>query len=321
MQSITDTSPIESLRVENEIRRTVTQVVAGVLAAVGVALAISEFAMRERTQLNSEYTKAVQSLGSSDVSQHRMAFATLALICQDSPSIRDRAISTICLYLRNETPDKQAAIDCLAEVMRHGRTERAALNLQDADLSGLELRELDLSYANLRSVRLLGSLVRNVLFTSATIDGAFLSDAVFRNSKFDGASLRGAELLRCRFVELCTFRGADFSDAVMQYADLSHADLTGANLTGCKAQHATFSEAVLNEAVALRADFEDAILVGTSWHGADLALSILRRARMHGADLTRSRNLSLPQFRLALFNATTRLPEYLDVTKLEEKGE
>ena len=73
-------------------------------------------------------------------------------------------------------------------------------------------------------------------------------------------------------------------------------DLTGVNLSSANLK---------------RADARDAILARVNFDGADMTGMDLR-----GADLTDARNLTVEQLRSAVVDERTRLPAYIDRTRL-----
>lgn len=81
-------------------------------------------------------------------------------------------------------------------------------------------------------------------------------------------------------------RRTNLSGAILKGADLSFADATGALFVG--------------------ADFEGALLEGTILHGADLSGAI---------------NLTESQLQQAVINDETKLPQYIDRTKLVERSD
>jgi uncharacterized protein YjbI with pentapeptide repeats len=80
----------------------------------------------------------------------------------------------------------------------------------------------------------------------------------------------------------------DVQGAFLRRTDLSYANLERANLS--------------------RADFTNAILRGANFKDA-----ILNGTILHGADLRNAKNLTVGQLRHAVIDASTQLPEGLDV--------
>jgi uncharacterized protein YjbI with pentapeptide repeats len=111
--------------------------------------------------------------------------------------------------------------------------ETNKINLQNAQLPGVDLRheslgDFDLREANLREAKL----------TGANLSGANLG----------GANLSGANL-----------EGADLSGANLEGADLSGANLTGANLTGAKLTGACLNRTKLGATNLTGTDIEGVI--------------------------------------------------------------
>ena len=90
-----------------------------------------------------------------------------------------------------------------------------------------------------------------------------------------------------------TMPAVNVRGAFIRRTDLSGADLTGADLSGADASGALFRGA----------DFKDARLAGTV---------------LNGADLTDARNLTEAQLASAVIDEHTRLPAYIDRTRLLE---
>lgn len=128
------------------------------------------------------------------------------------------------------------------------------LQLDFADLSGLELQEADLSRANL---------------SSANLEGADLR----------GANLSAANLHRANLKE------AKLADANLEAADLSFADLTHAGLQEAALCHARMGHSNLDEAKLTEADFTDADLGWASMRSAEVSFADFRRAKLRFADL------------------------------------
>ena len=107
-----------------------------------------------------------------------------------------------------------------------------APNLQNADLSGLELENVNLARADLR--------------------GANLANAYLYDADFQQADLRGAILVRSTLVgaNLCK---ANLSGAVLEHAYLNQSDLSSANLTGACLQEADLQCALMMKATLVNA--------------------------------------------------------------------
>ncbi|HEX6745788.1 MAG TPA: pentapeptide repeat-containing protein [Longimicrobium sp.] len=113
---------------------------------------------------------------------------------------------------------------------------RFAANLDDADLTGLELdaenlRRAWLRQAVLRNADLERAHLDAANLTEADLQGAILKDAELDDAVLWEASAVGANLKEAD-LEGADLRGADLRGARMQGVDLSGANLLGADLTG-----------------------------------------------------------------------------------------
>ena len=99
-------------------------------------------------------------------------------------------------------------------------------DLSGADLSGANLSRSNLTGVDLSGANLSGTNLTEVLLAGVDLSGANLSGTNLRRSDLAGADLSGADLSGADLIEV-NLTGADLSDA-----DLSEANLFGAFLTG-----------------------------------------------------------------------------------------
>ena len=165
------------------------------------------------------------------------------------------------------------------------RSNTASLNLQRAELNGLDLaceggqtqaadcadlREADLRRASLAGANLHGANLQGANLADADLIGANLTDVDLAVADLTGADLIEADL-----------SGADLSSAemvgaIMFRANLPEADLSDTNLTN----------ADLNEATLPGADLTGADLIGADLWGAYLGEADLSGANLSGANLS-----------------------------------
>ncbi|MCG8687336.1 MAG: pentapeptide repeat-containing protein [Desulfobacterales bacterium] len=184
---------------------------------------------------------------------------------------------------REQNPDgsgtlRRAMVETLKSKCRHGSTDRPpkldlrGINLNNQDLSGLNLSGYDFSFALMNRVDLTGTNLSYAVFKQASLEKAILNDC-----EFIGADLYGASLNECH-AKNCGFGGAD----------LTHASLINADL----------SEAVLSRSIMKSADVRAADLTGARLSEADLSHAVFTRACLCDADLKHS-NVSHTRFGLA----------------------
>ena len=139
------------------------------------------------------------------------------------------------------------------------------INLQGANLLGVQLQGVDLSGAQLQGVNL----------PVAQLEGANLSEAQLQNANLWSAYLQGAALSRAKLQStnllMAHLQGAFLSDTQWQGAILSGAQLQGAILSRAQLQNADLSGAQLQGADLLGAQLQGASLIYADLKYADLS--------------------------------------------------
>lgn len=228
-----------------------------------------------------------------------------------------------------------AAIACTGSTLAAGLTARDVTelifksaagpppDLGGQDLSRLELSNLDFHRAKLSSANLFGAELSQADLSGADLRQANLDRVTLIATKFDGANLDGARLLRPSVFstlaavapEAPSFKAASmrhikmfgrFTRANFETADLTGAtcapfgktgfieeiwrtELSGANLAGAILAHADLTHALLSFADLRGADLKGAILVNADLTGADLTGADLTGADVTGADFTETK--------------------------------
>ncbi len=109
----------------------------------------------------------------------------------------------------------------------------ARANLQEADLSFVNLIGADLSGANLRRARLRATALHKADLKGADLQGAQLRSAGLGKADLRGANLKGADLSRAN-LQMADFRGANLKGATLRHAMLWGSIFENANLKGIK---------------------------------------------------------------------------------------
>lgn len=156
-------------------------------------------------------------------------------------------------------------------------------SLLNADLSGR-----DFSWWYFRKMALHGLRARRSCFFRANLEDV----------KAQKAELQDADLTNA----FCD--GADFSDAHFERCCFDQARLRRASMRNALLPHTRFNGAYLNDA-----DFMSANLVGAQFGNADVTGAIFIGADLRGADLSQTRGGATSQFRGALIDTKTNLPD------------
>src|SRR5215217_2000311 len=181
---------------------------------------------------------------------------------KEESEVRTLARARTLTVLGRLGPDrKRSVVQFLYEsyLIRKGNL---IIDLENADLSGAELRLDTLSEADLRAAKLSDANLNYATLTYANLNyaslieadlkGANLSDtnlneAYMRGANLSNATLAFATLASATLLET-DLRGADLSSADLSEADLSYANLNKADLRGANLSNATLLEVDLSGA-------------------------------------------------------------------------
>ena len=228
---------------ENEARKTIAQIIAGVAILGGFYSAQRQLAVTQEGQITERYSKAIEQLGATDTLGHKRlelrlgSIYALERIARDSEQDHWPIMEILTAYVRQNSPRgdaRQSAaepgangparppeedIQAIMTVIGRRQTGRDFERGKQLDLSGTDLRNLNLRPAvpilnNPREVNL-----DFALLSDANLEGADLSFARMIGAKFSGTRLKNVK-----------FQNADLSRAIFSHADLEGADFLGAIL-------------------------------------------------------------------------------------------
>ncbi|MBP0001792.1 MAG: pentapeptide repeat-containing protein [Cyanobacteria bacterium SID2] len=188
----------------------------------------------------------------------------------------------------------------LLERYASGERDFGAIELSEANLSRVDLREANLSHAILSIANLSGANLGSANLSYAKMNVTRLSGANLVRANLRGTILNVANMIRANLSHADLVEAA-LIRAEMIRANLSHATLTGANLNGADLRESTLRQADLSGANLSETDLRgsslvaailtNANLIGTDFSkadlsGADLSNCELRHARLHRANLS-----------------------------------
>lgn len=119
-------------------------------------------------------------------------------------------------------------------------------NLVEADLRGANLSGVDLSEANLYGAELSGAYFGGTDLRGTNLNNTYLNRAYLAGANLAGANLIGAELIGANLNGACLI-GVDLSGAYLDGANLSGAYLENAELSGTNLKETVFDENQVNE--------------------------------------------------------------------------
>jgi Pentapeptide repeats (8 copies) len=273
---------------ENEARKTLAQIIGGVLLLAGLYSSVQTFDLQRQTfdsqkdaQITDRYTKAVDQLGSMESGKPNLAVRlggiyALERISRDSPKDRATIMEVLSAYVRQNAPgprrekhlpDSETLYEYLSKREPPHEDIQAILKVigRREARSGFPIDAVDLSMTNLQM--------------------ADLEDAQLELADLFGAQLQGAQLER----------------ADLERADLERAHLEGAILSGVHLEGAILSGVHVRPSFGGELDIE----------GADLEGAELREAHLEGTDLHGVIGLTQEQLNSAIGDDKTILPEGL----------
>ncbi len=155
-----------------------------------------------------------------------------------------------------------------------------AVNINNAQLVGMNLRDTDFVEADLTGANLSGANLSN-----SDLSGAKLSDVNLQGAKLNGASMVGADLRRAD-LRNADLRNADLRGANLTQANLTQSDLTRLLLEGADLSNTTMTEVNLSGLELRGTRLINASLTGANLRGASLVGARLSGANLSGADLS-----------------------------------
>jgi hypothetical protein len=265
---------------ENEARKTLAQVLAGVFVLASLYSSVQTFDLSRQGQITDRFTKAIEQLGAVESAaavdtngrpkpklEVRLgAIYALERIADDSERDHWPIMEVLTAYIRENSPAKgrskqttlpemsadppprlridiQAILDVINRRNLNYDPPDRHLDLSGSDLSGAHLYRSHLNFADLSNADLVGANLRY-----ADLAGANLVEAHLVGAYFVGANLRAAnfsgEDLRRAYLSGANLREANLSEANLVGADLRSADLRDASFRGADLRDANLSEAI-----------------------------------------------------------------------------
>jgi hypothetical protein len=294
-----ESAQLEQRKLENEYRRTLATIVAGVFVFLSVVLtwlnvriAQQNAAVMRDGQITERFTKAIELLGAThaDGTIHfgvRLGgIYALERIARDSVQRDNRAVmDVLTAYVRENAPNRSHAVNLALGPWQNPMTDsprsivpprRVPGNLFDqipgrrADVDAIVAvlgRRTEAQRADYHLLDLSYSDLRGLRLGSGVYDNISLEKSDLRNTKF----------------RLTSFIGVSFEEA-----NLEGADVRGANFEG---------------AVFVRANLQR-----VRFGGANLAHASFLDAKLQGADLSEVKGLVPSQITHALVDDQTKLP-------------
>lgn len=250
----------EVVDTENELRRTMAQLVGGAVLLIGVYYTAQNLHHSQRTleatqegQITERFSKAMELLGKTDPNDSSAALAArlggihaLERIALDSQKDHWTIMEILSAYLReNATPEKYEQAKGRFLKGRKKNAANAAIfywppadvqeillvigrrGWRDTETDRLYLPRIKIGSGEVTETPLGGAYLAKALLAQSDLENAYLSGAILSEANLSEANLRGTILSGAR-LDNANMRGADLERADLTGADLFNADLTDA---------------------------------------------------------------------------------------------
>lgn len=230
----------------------------------------------EQGQLTERFTKAIEQLGSDNISIRLGGIYALESIAEYSQKgewserYHWTVMEVLSAFVRETSPlkedleekkaegeqplpklrtDIQAALTVIGRRDIEKNPENQKLNLSKVDIAGANLSEANLQGANLKKANLQGAelieaQLKRANLTEAKLQRAELGNAHLQEAKLGGAKLKGARLSYTN-LQRAELQSADLQSTRLSYAQLQEANLNKANLQGADLNGANLEGAFL----------------------------------------------------------------------------
>ena len=241
----TITDPKARADVEDNIRKTIGQLLGGAAVLLGAAFAYLQFQQQQTAAhdllISNQVAKGFELLGNKDgqIEQRLGGIYALEGVMNTSEQYHQPVLEALCAFVRdytkNKTDDDPPATDVQAVLTVIGRRKPEPEPGTEGKFAGI----IDLAGARISKANLYRAFLRGANLSGAHLEGANLLHAVLRIADLSGTDLSGANLL------LVDLRGADLSGAHLEGANLAQADLRFDNLKGADLTDADLTDADL----------------------------------------------------------------------------
>jgi hypothetical protein len=257
---IKDVAPNVLFELENEARKTLAQILAGVLLLTGLYGTWRTLQVSEQSQITERFNKAIDQIGNDKLSIRLGAIYALERLSEDSARDHNHIIELLTAYVREnaQIPPKQPERSAnSSSSSQEKNVEERVENLYrrpSADIQAIlnvlkrrpkpandfQYDPVDFRDTNLYGANLTGAYLHSAKFFNAELSNVYFIATRLTEAQFIGANLKGA------LFGMADLKGADFSFANLEGAILYKADIEGANFTYAKGMNVEQFKSAIN---------------------------------------------------------------------------
>ena len=283
------------VELENELRRTIAQILGGVAVLAGVYFAWQQLNVTQQSQITERFTRATEQLGSDKLEIRIGGIAAFERLARDSDKDFGPVFVILETFIRENAPREKSDEEYPRTTVYSSRIGEPMP--ADIDAALRALMSLSRDPGNRRSLDLHGTNLEGGVFGI----GGKLSPAFLFNTNLQYASLASVK-----------FPKADFTDSNLRGAALIDANLSGASFENAQLNDAILEDANLNGAYLRDAQLYEADLLRVDLSEADFQGAQLDRVILCEVDLRGAKNLTQAQLNATEDGGDVMLPENLE---------
>jgi hypothetical protein len=341
----------EKLKLEDEARKTLAQIIGGLLVFVGLIITYNTYQigvqkqdLDREGQFTDRFSKAVTHLGDDKLAVRIGGIFELERIANDSPKDRLSVKQVLYTYLHTnfrtpidrasyEVPEKRhnsngltlydytadSELQTILNVMQRLMDDNERLDMRKLDLTNKSLARANYKIANFSFSMLPGTIFFGSDFTNARFNGAVLDRGTTDIREWEEIGRSLVKLVVPTEVR-ANFTDADFSGASLFETDFAEAVMKGAkfrkaNIKGTFFRSADLSYAQFNGASG-NASFVGSNLTQTNFAdsvlvGAQFKNATISLTNFSGANLLEAKGLTHETMGEAIIDEKTVLPKEL----------
>jgi pentapeptide repeat protein len=281
---------VKIIELEDNARRTLAQIVGGVLAFAAIYIAWRRVEVANETQITDRFTKAIEQLSNENLSIRLGGIYVLARISRDSKKDHRQIMEVLTAFVREKCP--------LPSDKNNGESE---------DDTAKDTQELPTDIQAILTT-VVGKIWTHEENHTLNLSKTSLNKANLSTGYLPWANLKKAELCETNFSL------ADLNWAYLGDANLEGADLMKANLSNTDFFAANLKRAILIDTNLSKTNFTMANMSGVHFFDANIEGTHFSEANFMGVDLRGAKNVTCDQIRSAKIDKKTQLPGYLEIT-------
>ena len=212
---------MELINLENELRKTVLQIIGGLFLLTGVFFSWNQYAQTKERDLSEKLNKIVALMGSDEEYVQIGAVYSLKQVSSNHKNGNTIIVDILASYIREHAQWSNSAL-----LARGNELTRAALQVISHTLNKNSNILFDISNCDFRGIDLKSIFLKNGTILESHFESSDLKGAVFQHTILTGSSFNSANL------ENASFAGSDLRYVSFNDATLKNVDFSGANLSG-----------------------------------------------------------------------------------------